>query len=758
MRSVTKGERFWRGYARIVVALRFVIVVGWIAAAVAAALLLPSLSSAGGSPLGDIVPSESAALDAQQRAFELFGAAVATDTILVERNPRGLSPQELRANADAALAARDQRLPKELEGIRAAVPLVNARVASTPWREDRTTALTYLFAAPDLSLVRRKELAQAYGATLLRAEPGTRVGITGAGPARLAQFDEIEDVLPVIEIATVAVILLVVAIYFRSLGAPIVTLVTAAAAYIVAVRVLAGTGDILGFSVPQEIEPLLVVLLLGLVTDYTIFFLSEGRRRLLRGEARLEAARRATARMTPIVFTAGILVAGGTLALLAGKLEFFNAFGPGLALSAFIVTIVSITLVPAILAIAGPWLFGRKVRNAQAPDEARDDTPAVPSGGHVRLEAPRRERWRGRMAGPLGAVRVSRRLAKEQGRHPVVFLGQRMLAWRPIALVIALVCIGVMGLAASGVTRADLTVGFVASLPPDSEPRRAGDAAARGFVPGIVAPVDVIFERPGVGRDLPALTRLQAGVARQEGIAAVLGPRETAGTALARFAVTPEGGAARLLVVLRDDPTGADGIGAYKDLRTAMPGILDAAGVEGARVSYGGETPLAEETIDAVLGDLERIAIAILVIGFVLLAIFMRSLVAPIILLFASVLAFAASLGLTALLLPHVLGGDTLTYYVPLVAGVLLVSLGSDYNVFIAGSIREEARRRRLSEAIAVATPAASKAITVAGITLAGTFALLGIIPIRPFRERRCCWRSACSSTRSSCARCSSPR
>jgi RND superfamily putative drug exporter len=319
------------------------------------------------------------------------------------------------------------------------------------------------------------------------------------------------------------------------------------------------------------------------------------------------------------------------------------------------------------------------------------------------------------MAGPLGAVRVSRRLAKEQGRHPVVFLGQRMLAWRPIALVIALVCIGVMGLAASGVTRADLTVGFVASLPPDSEPRRAGDAAARGFVPGIVAPVDVIFERPGVGRDLPALTRLQAGVARQEGIAAVLGPRETAGTALARFAVTPEGGAARLLVVLRDDPTGADGIGAYKDLRTAMPGILDAAGVEGARVSYGGETPLAEETIDAVLGDLERIAIAILVIGFVLLAIFMRSLVAPIILLFASVLAFAASLGLTALLLPHVLGGNELTYYVPLVAGVLLVSLGSDYNVFIAGSIREEARRRRLSEAIAVATPAASKAITVAG-------------------------------------------
>jgi uncharacterized protein (DUF2267 family) len=55
--------------------------------------------------------------------------------------------------------------------------------------------------------------------------------------------------------------------------------------------------------------------------------------------------------------------------------------------------------------------------------------------------------------------------------------------------------------------------------------------------------------------------------------------------------------------------------------------------------------------------------------------------------------------------------------------------------VFIAGRIREEARRRRLREAIAVAAPSASRAITVAGITLASTFALLAIVPLRPFRE-----------------------
>jgi uncharacterized protein (DUF2267 family) len=101
----------------------------------------------------------------------------------------------------------------------------------------------------------------------------------------------------------------------------------------------------------------------------------------------------------------------------------------------------------------------------------------------------------------------------------------------------------------------------------------------------------------------------------------------------------------------------------------------------------------------------------------------------------ASVLAFAASLGLTALLLPDTVGGTDFVYYVPLVAGVLLVGLGSDYNVFITGRLRAEARRRRHSEAIAVGAPAASRAITVAGITLASTFALLWLVPVRPFRE-----------------------
>jgi RND superfamily putative drug exporter len=113
----------------------------------------------------------------------------------------------------------------------------------------------------------------------------------------------------------------------------------------------------------------------------------------------------------------------------------------------------------------------------------------------------------------------------------------------------------------------------------------------------------------------------------------------------------------------------------------------------------------------------------------------MRALVAPLYLVACSVLGLLASLGLTTWLFETVLGNEDLTYYVPFAAAVLLVALGSDYNVFVAGRIWEEARRNRLGEAIAIAMPAAARAVTAAGLALAASFALLAIVPLRSFRE-----------------------
>jgi RND superfamily putative drug exporter len=149
----------------------------------------------------------------------------------------------------------------------------------------------------------------------------------------------------------------------------------------------------------------------------------------------------------------------------------------------------------------------------------------------------------------------------------------------------------------------------------------------------------------------------------------------------------------------------------------------------------GGETALTAEAIDATTADMGRVALAVLLVTLAALALFLRALLAPAYLLAASILALLATLGVTVWIFQRVLGYEGLVYFVPFAAGVLLVSLGSDYNIFVVGRIFQEARRRPLRDAVAVAAPRASQAITTAGLALAASFAVLAVIPLDQFRE-----------------------
>jgi RND superfamily putative drug exporter len=125
----------------------------------------------------------------------------------------------------------------------------------------------------------------------------------------------------------------------------------------------------------------------------------------------------------------------------------------------------------------------------------------------------------------------------------------------------------------------------------------------------------------------------------------------------------------------------------------------------------------------------------VLVVNLVVLGLFLRSLTAPLYLVLASVLALAASLGVTKMVFQDWFGFGDVAYFVPFAGAVLLAALGSDYNVFVVGRVWQEARERPLREAIAVAAPRAARAITVAGLTLAASFAMLAIVPLHSFRE-----------------------
>ncbi len=193
--------------------------------------------------------------------------------------------------------------------------------------------------------------------------------------------------------------------------------------------------------------------------------------------------------------------------------------------------------------------------------------------------------------------------------------------------------------------------------------------------------------------------------------------------------------AARYIVIYNTDPLAAEAISNVRVLQRALPQLAGDAGLGDAKVSITGQTLIASEVASLTRESLEITIGVALIIELLILMLYLRALVAPVVLLACSALSVAAALGLTTWVFQDVLGEQGLTFYAPFSSAVLLIALGSDYNVFAVGSIWKEAKHRVLPDALMVAVPRTSKAITTAGLILAATFAMVAIIPLSTFRQ-----------------------
>ncbi|MEU7825695.1 MMPL family transporter [Catellatospora sp. NPDC049133] len=689
VRSRWRPSRLLEYYAISVVWLRWVVVALWIAAVAASVLYLPAIGH-GGSDLGQLVATDNAAVRSEVRSFEKFGFPLLSRVSVVQRNPDGL-PLAVQAEAVARARAVTQGEYPDAAPILGAVPVTNTLQLMPGSQENGTTVITMLFTAPDVSFAGQLAAAEKFVAAHYDADDAV-VGITGSVPARVEQGDLVLSTLPWLEAVTVAAVFIIVAIAFRSLIAPLLALGVAGVAILLTLHVGGALADRLGVPVPQETQPLLVALLLGVVTDYVVFYLAAARTQLAAGAHRLEAAETATARFTPIIATAGATAAAGTGALVVAGSAAFRAFGPGMALAVLIGMLVSVTLVPALLAILGRAVLW-------SPRRGRAAAPSTPEP-------------------EVGSGRWSRLLTRPWVAAPVLLL-----------------CVAGLVTAALPVRDLALGVSFVEALPADHPTRQAAAQAQQGFAEGILSPTEVLLEGQGVGSRTKELAGLQDALREVPGVAAVLGPADDAIPQDLHVFRTADGTAARFLVVLADEPLGARAVQTLSRLQQDLPGLVRAAGLTDVRTSLGGDTAIAQLIVDQTKQDLGRIALAALAANLLFLVLFLRALVAPIGLLACSVLAIGATLGLTTWLFQDVLHADGLTFYVPFAAAVLLVALGSDYNIFGIGPAWKEARGRPLREALAITLPQSAHAIRIAAFTLAVSFGLLAMVPLRPFRE-----------------------
>lgn len=717
--------RFAERYAKLVVWLRWLILLAVGVGTWAALTMLPGVASAGGE-LSGIAGGGGPAVQAQLDAVQRFGLPLLARTAVVQRDPDGLDPQATQRAVLRALEIDRRTLNTGLQPGRdlfLALPLVNSPRLVPAAAERNTTIVTYLFADPTLGFNAQARVANEYAAGFDRSDDAL-VGVAGTIPAQVQARVILDRTLPLVEIATLVAIALIVGLTFRSVVAPLVTLVTAATGYLLADRVIGWLAGVAEFTVPIEIQPIVVALMLGITTDYSIFFLSGLRRRLQAGQTNPAATQDAVAEYLAIVVAAGVIVAAGVAALVVAESDVFRAFGPGLAVTVLVGLAVAVILVPAMLAVLGRWAFWPYGLPGVFGPEARGTgraEPADAAAGAV-LAFPVAD------AGPTGAARLIRRL------------GNRWIS--------AVVAIGVIaGLAVASVPLFELRSGVspVDTLPAGNPVRDAATAVAAGFAPGILSPTGLIVSDPGITDRRPALTTLASHLKRQPGVDIVFGPGDPPlpdqpllGQALPEqfgLFLAPGGGAARFLVVFDSDSLGATAVGHLRELREAMPRLLATAGLAGAEVSYLGDTAIGLTLADQARADLVRVGVAVGLVNLVLLVLFLRALVAPLYLLVSNMLAVGATLGLSVALFQGQLGHDGLIFFVPFTAAVLLVSLGSDYTIFSVGYIWHEARRRPLPEALAVAVPRSTRAINAAGITLAASFAMLALIPLVPFRE-----------------------
>ncbi len=496
-------------------------------------------------------------------------------------------------------------------------------------------------------------IRQAVNGPASQAGDGLRVAVTGSAAvnADSGVSGSAQNALLLTALAIIMVILIAV---YRSPLLWLLPLLGALGAIVVAEAAahgLAGTG----LTVSTLSSSILRVLVLGAATDYALLLIHRYREEL-RSHAATEDAMAAALRATlPTLLASAGTVTCAMICLLAAQSAALHGLGPVGAVSIAAALLAQVSLLPALLLIAGRAVFWPRIPRylQQGREESR--------------------LWSG--------------------------IGARV-ASRPVP--VALAAVVLLGAAVAG----------LAALHIDNDPL----AEVKGH-PGSVTGAQLLTEHYGAGVSAPL---------------AVLAPPNEAGAAAAAARATadvaavvpgsPVGGYASYSVILSVPPYGASGSAAVVSLRSQLgrdaPGSL-----------VGGDPAVQYDiTRSADRDTLRLISLFLVVIG-VIIALLLRAVVAPLVLIAATALSFAAAFGLSSVLWRYGFGYSGIESQLPMYIFIFLVALGVDYSIFMSARIREEAGQIGTRPGILRGLGVTGGVITAAGIVMAGTFAALARLP-----------------------------
>jgi RND superfamily putative drug exporter len=192
-----------------------------------------------------------------------------------------------------------------------------------------------------------------------------------------------------------------------------------------------------------------------------------------------------------------------------------------------------------------------------------------------------------------------------------------------------------------------------------------------------------------------------------------------------------DGRATQLYIVLNTYPQSPDAMTAVTKVREAFQRSVKLTALKQSEAAVGGSSAVLADVRTTLDSDFNIVMIVVIGAIFIVLAVLLRSLIAPIYLLITVLLSYGATLGIISWIFQDLMGQAGVSFMIPIVLFVLLVALGSDYNIFLMSRVREESVGRPTREGARLAAIVTGGVITACGIILAGTFATLVITPIQ---------------------------
>jgi len=486
-------------------------------------------------------------------------------------------------------------------------------------------------------------------------------------------FGTLDSTLLLTTLSVVAIILIIV---YRSPILWIIPLLSAMFALSTAggIVYLLAKNDII--DVDGQSQGILSVLVLGAATDYALLLIARYREELHHHESRFDAMRAAYKGVWEPILASGSTVSISLLILLFSQLTNTASLGPIGAIGIVCSMITILTLLPAFLLLFGRWIFWPR-----RPEFDGDD--------HV-------------MSGTWSKV------GKVIDKNP-------RRSWIIAGIFLLLLASAAPTLKADGIGTVDTFTGNPESV--------VGQKLLLKHFPGgegdptqIVVAADKIEEVSAAVKGAPGVTD----------VTPLLDGFAVPGQPLPKIKVVNN--KAILNVTLDKAP---DSVEAGNDI----PKIRELSHAADSTSLVGGTSAVYFDVRTANGRDNRTIIPIILFVITLILGLLLRSIFSAVLLLGTVVLSYFATLGVCALVFNHIFGFAGGDNSFPLFAFIFLVALGIDYNIFLMTRVREESQKIGTRAGVIKGLTVTGAVITSAGIVLAATFAVLGLLPLVPLAQ-----------------------